>query len=177
MLGRCLTATFWANDSCAVTDRRRDALPAGPATARSPSKRVSSRPDEDDAGDEPEAVDMSGNQRQSLLAGDYDRRRELLQLPTHKSPLAAFKTQLAAPPRPRPQEQQQQEQQEQQEQPAEWPELQGVDAKTLFAVDPHAVKIGREIGKGAFSVVFAGEYRGQHVAVKCQPKDAEGNIP
>ncbi|RLN58582.1 hypothetical protein BBJ28_00019268, partial [Nothophytophthora sp. Chile5] len=173
MLGRCLTVTFWANDSCAVTDRRRDALPADP------SKRVSSHPDEDDAGDEPEAVDMSGNQRQSLLAGDYDRRRELLQLPTHKSPLAAFKTQLAAPtPTPtRPQEQQQQEQQEQQEQPAEWPELQGVDAKTLFAVEPHAVKIGREIGKGAFSVVFAGEYRGQHVAVKCQPKDAEGNIP
>lgn len=50
-------------------------------------------------------------------------------------------------------------------------------AEELFAIPPYAVKIGKEIGKGAFSVVFAGEFRRKHVAVKCQPKDAEGRIP
>lgn len=50
-------------------------------------------------------------------------------------------------------------------------------AAELFSIPPYAVKIGKEIGKGAFSVVYAGEFRRKHVAVKCQPKDAEGNIP
>lgn len=47
----------------------------------------------------------------------------------------------------------------------------------LFAIDPAAIKIGKEIGKGAFSVVYAGEYNKKHVAVKCQPKDEHGQIP
>lgn len=47
----------------------------------------------------------------------------------------------------------------------------------LFALEPQMIKIGKEIGKGAFSVVYSGEFNKKHVAVKCQPKDAEGNIP
>ncbi|CCI48335.1 unnamed protein product [Albugo candida] len=39
------------------------------------------------------------------------------------------------------------------------------------------IKIGKELGKGAFSVVYVGEYRNQAVAVKCQPKDEDGNVP
>jgi LIM domain kinase 1 len=165
MLSRCLAATFCVNESCALHDRRH-ALPSSDTQS---SLRSS---------------DMSGNQRQVLLAGEYAQRRPL----PHKSPLAAFKSQLEAqqlPPTPlqpkeraqETQELQQQEQEQPERQQPEWPEQQGVDAKALLDVEPAAVKIGREIGKGAFSVVYAGDYRGQHVAVKCQPKDAEGNIP
>ncbi|KAF1323543.1 Tkl/lisk/lisk-dd1 protein kinase, partial [Globisporangium splendens] len=50
-------------------------------------------------------------------------------------------------------------------------------SECLFALEPHMIKIGKEIGKGAFSVVYSGEFNKKHVAVKCQPKDAEGNIP
>ncbi|KAE9112472.1 hypothetical protein PF010_g10434 [Phytophthora fragariae] len=163
MLSRCLAATFCVNETGAVTDRRR----ALPSSFEHPQQSRS----------------MSGNQRQTLLAGEYAQRRPL----PHKSPLAAFKSQLEAqqpPPAPlhaQPQQEQQEQQEQEPEQPerpqSEWPDQQGVDAKTLFDVESAAVKIGREIGKGAFSVVFAGDYRGQHVAVKCQPKDAEGNIP
>ncbi|KAG7392383.1 hypothetical protein PHYPSEUDO_000791 [Phytophthora pseudosyringae] len=165
MLSRCLAATFCVNESCAVTDRRRRALPS---TEQQQQQSSSS---------------MSGNQRQVLLAGEYAQRRPL----PDKSPLAAFKSQLEAqqpPPQPKGLvhvQHQQQEQDQEPEQPEkqqpEWPEQGGVDPKTLFQVEAAAVKIGREIGKGAFSVVYAGDYRGQHVAVKCQPRDAEGNIP
>ncbi|GMF41427.1 unnamed protein product [Phytophthora fragariaefolia] len=154
MLSRCLAATFCVNETGAVPDRRR-ALPS----SEQPPPR------------------MAGNQRQTLLAGEYAQRRPL----PHKSPLAAFTSQLEAQQPPRhapPQEQEQEQQQEPEQQPQlEWPSQQHVDAKTLFEVEAAAVKIGREIGKGAFSVVYAGDYRGQHVAVKCQPKDAEGNVP
>lgn len=51
------------------------------------------------------------------------------------------------------------------------------DPKYLFGIQPSAIKIGKEIGKGAFSVVYLGEYNKKRVAVKCQPKDAVGNIP
>ncbi|KAL3657698.1 hypothetical protein V7S43_017273 [Phytophthora oleae] len=155
MLSRCLAVTFCVNEPCAVTDRR---LPA------------------------PEHSTMSGNQHQVLLAGEYAQRRPQ----PHKSPLAAFTSQLEAqqpPPAPlQPKElmHQQDEQEQEPEQPEkqpEWPEQEGVDPMALFEVEPAAVKIGREIGKGAFSIVYAGDYRGQNVAVKCQPKDAEGNIP
>ncbi|POM64167.1 TKL/LISK/LISK-DD1 protein Kinase, partial [Phytophthora palmivora] len=156
MLSRCLAATFCVNETCAVTDRRR-ALPS--------SEQSSS---------------MSGNQRQVLLAGEYAQRRPL----PHKSPLAAFTSQLEAqkpPPAPKEMHVQYQQDEQEQEQPEkqqpEWPEQEGVDAKALFQVEAAAVKIGREVGKGAFSIVYGGDYRGQHVAVKCQPKDAEGNIP
>lgn len=47
----------------------------------------------------------------------------------------------------------------------------------LFALEPQQITIGREIGKGAFSVVYAGELGKKRVAVKCQPKDADGHIP
>lgn len=53
----------------------------------------------------------------------------------------------------------------------------GAAAECLFALEPQQIKIGREIGKGAFSVVFAGELGKKRVAVKCQPKDADGQIP
>ncbi|TMW61507.1 hypothetical protein Poli38472_012698 [Pythium oligandrum] len=57
------------------------------------------------------------------------------------------------------------------------PENADASAACLFAIDPTAIKIGKEIGKGAFSVVYRGEYNKKHVAVKCQPKDEQGNIP
>ncbi|KAL4158677.1 hypothetical protein PRNP1_004453 [Phytophthora ramorum] len=162
MLSRCLAATFCVNETSAVTDRRRALPPNDPQSSSS----------------------MSTNQRHVLLAGEYAQRRPL----PRKSPLAAFKSQLEAqqpPPKELEQHvQHQQEEQDEQEpeqaQPQsqpEWPEQEGVDAQVLFQVEPAAVKIGREIGKGAFSVVYAGDYQGHHVAVKCQPKDVEGNIP
>lgn len=50
-------------------------------------------------------------------------------------------------------------------------------SEALFALEPQQITIGREIGKGAFSVVYSGELGKKHVAVKCQPKDADGAIP
>ncbi|CAI5722769.1 unnamed protein product [Peronospora farinosa] len=127
---------------------------------------------------------MSSNQRQVLLAGEYAQRRLL----SRKSPLAVFKSQLEAQQLPiLPSKEQQQHQhkqdeleeqeQKQSERQLEWPEQDGADAKLVVNVDPMSIQIGREIGKGAFSIVYAGYYRGQHVAVKCQPKDGHGNIP
>ncbi|KAF1794967.1 Protein kinase, ATP binding site [Phytophthora cactorum] len=161
MLTRCLAATFCVNETCAVTDRRR----ALPSTEQQQQQSDS----------------MSGNQHQVLLAGEYAQRRPL----PHKSPLAAFTSQLEAQQQLPPAKdlvrvqyaQQEQEPEQPEKQQPEWPEQEGVDAQMLLEVEPTAVKIGREIGKGAFSIVYAGDYRGQHVAVKCQPKDAEGNIP
>ncbi|DAZ92670.1 TPA: hypothetical protein N0F65_000440 [Lagenidium giganteum] len=51
------------------------------------------------------------------------------------------------------------------------------NAEARFVIDPSAIKVGKEIGKGAFSVVFSGEYNKRLVAVKCQPKDDNGEIP
>lgn len=162
MLTRCLAATFCVNETCAVPDRRR----ALPSTEQHLHQQQSDS--------------MSGNQHQVLLAGEYAQRRPL----RHKSPLAAFTSQLEAQQPPPAKElvhvqyeQQEQEPEQPEKQQPEWPGQEGVDAQTLFEVKATSVKIGREIGKGAFSVVYAGDYRGQHVAVKCQPKDAEGNIP
>uniref|UniRef100_M4BSU3 TKL/LISK/LISK-DD1 protein kinase n=1 Tax=Hyaloperonospora arabidopsidis (strain Emoy2) TaxID=559515 RepID=M4BSU3_HYAAE len=70
-----------------------------------------------------------------------------------------------------------QEQEQVQKRDGDDEELHRRDVTMVFDVDPMAVKLGREIGKGAFSIVYMGEYRGQHVAVKCQPKDAEGDVP
>ncbi|CAI5720288.1 unnamed protein product [Peronospora destructor] len=127
---------------------------------------------------------MSSNQRQVLLAGEYAQRRLL----SRQSPLAVFKSQLEAQQSPLMQSKEQQQhqhkqdelqehEQKQSERQSEWPEQDGVDAAMLLTVDPRRVQLGREIGKGAFSIVYAGDYRGQHVAVKCQPKDTYGNIP
>ncbi|KAG7396946.1 hypothetical protein PHYBOEH_001513 [Phytophthora boehmeriae] len=171
MLSRCLAATFCVNETFAVPDGRRALPPA-----------------------DHESNDKMSNQQQSLLAGEYAERRpqmdKTMDIKTVDikavDKLAAFKSQLQAQQKTstvvhqqQPHEQQKEEEDSsgQQQQQPEWPEQEGVDAKMLFAVDPPAVKIGREIGKGAFSVVYAGDYQGQHVAVKCQPKDAEGNIP
>ncbi|KAJ0399063.1 hypothetical protein P43SY_008683 [Pythium insidiosum] len=57
------------------------------------------------------------------------------------------------------------------------PENADAAALCLFAIDPSAIKIGKEIGKGAFSVVYSGEFNKKRVAVKCQPKDEHGGIP
>lgn len=166
MITRCLGATFCVNDRSALTDRRRALLST-------------------EAHEQQQNSSMSGNQHQVLLSGEYEQRR----LHPHKSPLAVFTSQLEAlhPPSTPPQakesmlvqqeQDQDQDQEQSEEQHLEWPEQDNIDAQVLFEVEPTAVKIGREIGKGAFSVVYAGEYRGQHVAVKCQPKDAEGAVP
>ncbi|KAF4325293.1 hypothetical protein BBO99_00000380 [Phytophthora kernoviae] len=157
-----MAATFCMNETFTVPDRRRALPPA-------------------------DYENNMSNQQQSLLAGEYADRRPQMDKSLDKAvdKLAAFKSQLQAQQKTsgniqqqQPQEQQQQQKEDETStQQPEWPEQEGVDAKILFAVDPPSVKIGREIGKGAFSVVYAGDYRGQHVAVKCQPKDAEGNIP
>ncbi|GLE01371.1 hypothetical protein PINS_up010201 [Pythium insidiosum] len=57
------------------------------------------------------------------------------------------------------------------------PENADAAVSCLFAIDPSTVKIGKEIGKGAFSVVYSGEFNKKRVAVKCQPKDEHGAIP
>jgi serine/threonine protein kinase len=46
----------------------------------------------------------------------------------------------------------------------------------LFSIDPKAIKLAGQIGKGAFSVVHAGEYNEKIVAVKRQQK-VGGKIP
>lgn len=51
------------------------------------------------------------------------------------------------------------------------------EEKSLFHLESDMIKIRKELGKGAFSVVYVGEYRNQAVAVKCQPKDEDGNVP
>ncbi|CEG42408.1 tkl lisk lisk-dd1 protein kinase [Plasmopara halstedii] len=160
MLTRCLAATFCVNDRCALDDRRRALLST-------------------EAHEQQQNSNMSGNQRQVLLAGEYDQRRPL----QHKTPLAAFTSQLEAQHPSSVSSQMkasmhvQQEQEHFDEQHLEFSEQDIMDAQAYFEVEPLAVKIGREIGKGAFSVVYTGDYRGQHVAVKCQPKTAEGKIP
>ena len=163
MLSHCLAATFCVNETSGVTDRHRSIL--------------SSDHDQDD--------NMSSNHRQVLLAGEYAQRRLL----SRTSPLAVFKSQLEAQQSPSMQSNEQQQQQQhkqdelndqeekQQERQLEWPEQDGVDATMLLNVDPMCIQLGREIGKGAFSIVYAGAYRGKQVAVKCQPTDAHGTIP
>jgi hypothetical protein len=51
-----------------------------------------------------------------------------------------------------------------------------VEESVWFSIDPKSIKVAGEIGKGAFSTVYAGEYEGKIVAVKKQKKDA-GKIP
>ncbi|CAH0516535.1 unnamed protein product [Peronospora belbahrii] len=143
---------------------------------------------------------MSSNQHQVLLAGEYAERRLL----SRKSPLAAFTSQLEEKKsftlliQSREEFEQHQGQNEElrqlQEEEAderggeegeglkkkkqlEWPEKEGIDGSIFLSIEPKCIQIGHEIGKGAFSVVYAGKYQGQDVAVKCQPKDAQDKIP
>ncbi|KAI9910923.1 hypothetical protein PsorP6_010829 [Peronosclerospora sorghi] len=157
MLSRCFATTFCVNNT----------VPKPACRRALPSSRTS----------------MATQTPHVMLVEEYAKRRPL----SHTSPLAAFTSQLEAqhavvPPsaKRRPPDEANDvhhEQSKPDKPPLEWPELAGVDVTMLFNVAPHAVKIGREIGKGAFSVVFAGEYQRQAVAVKCQPKDAQGRIP
>ncbi|TDH73031.1 hypothetical protein CCR75_007649 [Bremia lactucae] len=164
MLTRCLSAAFCVNETCAVNDRRRTLI-----SNEDPEHHQRQQQEQ-----QQHSSTMSGNQRQVLLAGEYAQRRPVPPM----TPLAGFALRMEVQQSHQKGSIIVQQEPELPEKPnLEWPEKVGIDVQVLFDVDPAAVKIGREIGKGSFSIVYAGEYHGQHVAVKCQPKDVDGNIP